>query len=57
MTQCEYNIYVSMLEILKGGKPFNISAVARKSQVTRQTIYTLLEKRTFQDLEKYKNKK
>ncbi|MFT7004265.1 MAG: putative DNA-binding protein YlxM (UPF0122 family) [Sulfurimonas sp.] len=54
MTNVESRVYIAMLEILKGSKPFNVSAVARKSQVSRQAIYNILERRTYQDLDKYK---
>ena len=54
MTQSEEALYIAMLEILKNKKPFNISNVARESSLSRVAVYNILEKRTFQDLKKYR---
>jgi len=44
-----------MLEILKSKTAFNISSLARACGISRQAVYRILEKRTFQDLDKYRN--
>lgn len=54
MTNHESKLYIAMLEILKSAKPFNISNVARVSGISRQAVYDILERRTYQDLDKYR---
>jgi len=56
MNSVEISIYEAMLEILKSKESFNISSVSRMANVSRQAIYRVIEKRTFQDLDKYRNK-
>ena len=56
MTKVDEAIYKSMLEMLKNGSAFNYSAISRKANVSRQTIHNKIDKHTYQDLEKYKNK-
>jgi len=50
----DFAIYKACLEALKNGTAFNKSLIARVSGVSRQTIYSRIEKYTFQDLDKYR---
>lgn len=56
MRDTDLRIYKACLEILKSGSAFNKSSLARRSGLDRKTIYNVIEKHTFQDLEKYKTR-
>jgi len=56
MTKTDISIYKACLEALKNGTAFNKSVIAKKSGVCRQTLYSRIEKNTFQDLDKYRTK-
>lgn len=55
MTNTDIKIYKACLEFLKSGSAFNKSAIARKANVDRHTIYNKIEEHTYQDLDKFRS--
>ena len=50
MTKTDIKLYKTMLEHLKSGKHLTISGLSKDSGLCRNTIYSKLDKHTFQNL-------
>lgn len=52
MSELDFRIYRSVLEMMKNEIKITKAGLARMSGVDRKTIYNKIEKYTFQDLQK-----